>query len=197
VIPEIRLSATPLAEAVETLNRLSGADIKVDLPALQGAGIDPAMPVDMRLRNATLDQALTALLGYASGGNTTTLVYTLHGGGIVVTTDNALAPYTYAAVYDVRDISLPIEFQTPTDNTIQTSSDLFGDPAHTVLTRKEMDDEIARLLQELVAPDVWDTSGGNGGRISSVSGRLLVVASWQQHREIERLLSDLRATESR
>jgi len=104
VIPEIRLSATPLAEAVETLNRLSGADIKVDLPALQGAGIDPAMPVDMRLRNATLDQALTALLGYASGGNTTTLVYTLHGGGIVVTTDNALAPYTYAAVYDVRDI---------------------------------------------------------------------------------------------
>ena len=168
--------------------------LMVDWAALEGAGFERSQPVDIHLRRVTVEQALIALLGYCSGGSGIELTYTLHEGAVVVTTVDQQGPYTYAAVYDVRDIPV----RGPPPHTVNHGvpprrNNCFGGPAgDEVLTREEMDEEIASALTAAVSPDLWATAGGSGGSVQALSGRLVVVATWRQHHEIRRILSAFR-----
>ena len=190
VLPEVRFEHTPLEEAIATLARQVGAPITLDRPALQAAGVDPAGPVDLRLRNLTLDRVLTHLLAYASSTTSHPLVHTVFRGGIVVTSAGNVEQYAYARVYDVRDVvvELPEEVRPPRD--IQSCFGTWHDDG-LPMTRQEQDETVLSLISDVALPDVWD-SRGMPNPAHPLHGRLLVVTSWHAHRRIECLLHQLR-----
>jgi hypothetical protein len=112
VLPEVAFTDVPFKQAVETLREQSGANILIDLSTLAQKSFDVQAPVDVRLRNVTVRQALAALIDYV-GYPDHSVCYTISGERIVVTHRDGLGKYAYVRVYDVRDIC--VEPRPPLD----------------------------------------------------------------------------------
>jgi hypothetical protein len=191
VLGEVSLDHVPLAQAVEMLGRQSGASILLDDGVRATAG---EMDIDVRLRNVTLGQALTVLAGYVGSGRSgSDVFYTVHDGVIVITSAAAAGRYEYARVYDVRDImaSAPDEalFTEP------VSPGVFaGTPGAkpTPYSRRDMDELVVMALEGTVTPDARYGTSSERVTIHPLDGRLLVVATWRTHRQIDQLLAQFR-----
>lgn len=197
-LPEVRLEGVTLAQAVETLRRLSGADLSAEL-ALQTDAADEQ--IDIRLRDVTLDQALTALTGYLQPRASDYIVHFVHDGRIVLAPADRVGHRPYVRVYDISDIysDLPepapvFDHTTPTDGSSGAGA-LFNDRSPDVArTRAEYEEELARLLKESCHPDAWYDAGGPLAMVN-MPGRLVVLADSETHGQIADLLRQLREPE--
>ena len=181
VIPELCLNNVPLHTAVAMLRAQTGADVRLDADP-SGGEVDVTMPVDLHLRDATLRQALEALVDYPGR---LYLGFAVHGDSIVVAQHDRLGHYAYARAYDVRDIRL---------QTLPPGTDSGGCFPNTAPPeRVQMDEELSRLLVEMVDSEGWVDNGGLSGAVRTASGRLLVHAPSETHRQIQELLDPLRA----
>jgi hypothetical protein len=191
VLPEVRFEGTPLDEALATLAKQGGASIVLDWPALESAGHDPTQRIDLRLRIVSLDRAMTHLLRYASSNSQEPLIHTVFQDRIVVTPAGQTGRYAYARVYDVRDIVVQspesVGEQLDQHNCFSGGTDQVG-----AMTRREQDESVLTLCDEVTGLGMWDVSGSAASRTHALHGRLLVVTSWHGHRQIERLLDQLR-----
>ena len=72
---------------------------------------------------------------------------------------------------------------------------LIGDPSDDPerKTRQELIDQITDIIQEQVDPDGWRDAGGETGRIQELNGNLIITNTGKNHRDIEGLLTQLRA----
>src|SRR4051812_11691599 len=61
-MPEVRFNKNGFADVIDFLRDISGANITVDWKVLAKAGIKDTTPVSVRLRGATLEKCLTAVL---------------------------------------------------------------------------------------------------------------------------------------
>jgi hypothetical protein len=200
VLPEVHFRDTPLRDAVADLRAQSGTNLVVEWPVLESLGISPDMPINLRLRDVTLDKALSVLADYVTSGSDTSLEYTASGDAIVITTSEGLAGHVYGRVYDLRDLH---------DDLIEVGPGvgMFGDPPGQQTqgifssgpntppqppVTSELDDELRLILVESVAPEFWYDAGGTG-RVDALSGHFLVVAPWCHHRRIDDLLRRIRA----
>src|SRR5690606_15974238 len=61
-LPEISFDQIPLADAIDFLRDLTGANLYVNWGALQAAGVDTNTPVSTRLRDVRLSKALSVVL---------------------------------------------------------------------------------------------------------------------------------------
>lgn len=188
-IPEIDFDGLRLGLCVEALAEYTGAKIELDAPALAPLDVDEQNRVDLRLRNVTLEQVLSALAGYLSDGGR--VVYTIHEGRIVLTNADNLGPYAYARVYDVRDLKSGDPWPDAggrVDDGLMGKGNCFPPRV-----RAEVDDEILAILQQCVSPETWVDAGGTGGSVHALNGRVLVVADWHTHLQIQSLLDALRS----
>jgi hypothetical protein len=198
VIPEVRFRAAPLGKALEELRSRVGATFIIDWDALGEDGVSRDDRVDVSLTRVTLEQALKAVCGYAgAGGDRRSPQYTLFDGAVVITSEESLGKYVYAGVYDLRGVETPV-FE-PAPAMVQgaapaTSNLCFFNPQQSrdVAPQVEADDELTRLIGETVSPDQWYDAGGTGGTVHAFGGRVVAVTTWQNHRRIESLASQLR-----
>ena len=200
VLPEVRFDGVSFEQAVEVLRRQSGATIVID-PRLLVEGAF-RHPVDLRLRDVTLQRAVSTLARYvASGSDDFDVICLVHDGRIVLTSSDVAGRYVFARVYDLRGIEFdvpkaePFVFQSlAASPQTEPSGGLFVDRSGPppALTREEQDDELASLVRETVYPEVWYENGGNLASMLALGGRLMVVADWEVHGAIEDLLAQLR-----
>jgi general secretion pathway protein D len=72
---------------------------------------------------------------------------------------------------------------------------LIGDPGEDPerKSREELIEQITEIIQEQVDPDGWRDAGGDTGRIQELNGNLIITNTARNHRDIEGLLTQLRA----
>lgn len=192
ILPEVSFVNTPLHEAAATLGKLSGARIAIDRQALEDAKVDPGTRVDLRLKNVSLDQALTQVLGYAASGKSVPLVYVLDGEGIVVTTAGGAGRQAYARVYDVSDIEVQVPEAVGEWNHSRGCFDTPPPEPEPAMSRIEQDEYILSLINGILVSDA--PAGPTGEAAYALHGRLLVLAGSHFHRQVQELLDQLRHT---
>lgn len=110
-----------------------------------------------------MDAALDRILSRWSGGFSEPLTYDLDADGTILIGFDKDMPRVVRS-YDVRDI-------------------LQGATA----------DELARLVEDTVATDSWIDNGGNGANCRACGGKLIVLQTRRNHRQIELLLRQIRS----
>ncbi|MFM1823687.1 MAG: hypothetical protein RI967_1953, partial [Planctomycetota bacterium] len=72
---------------------------------------------------------------------------------------------------------------------------IIGDPGDDPerKSREELIEQITEIIQEQIDPDGWRDAGGDTGSIQELNGNLIITNTAKNHREIEGLLSQLRA----
>jgi hypothetical protein len=93
---------------------------------------------------------------------------------------------TYAKVYDVREITMPIrDFPAPE---IGLGKAKDAQPKNDDKDKGTSIDDLIETIESTVDPDVW---GQTGFSISKFKGQLVISASREVHRKIRALLAQL------
>jgi hypothetical protein len=190
ILPVIRMKGIRLEDAVDQLREQTGANLFVDWNQLRSDETPPKeLRVDVDVREVSLADALTLVLRSAADGVEWGIEWGIEG-TVIVVTDRARVVHPIR-VYDVRDI---------VDGDVARRVALEGPPA-TVPAENERREKVARaecatrlrdLLIASVAPESWTEMGGSVGSVRELNGRLLIVQTWQNHRQLEALLDGLR-----
>jgi type II secretory pathway component GspD/PulD (secretin) len=207
-LPEFNFKETPLTGVVDHLRDVTSLNIFVDWVALEAAGIDRNTPVTARLRDVKFSKALQILLDQVGGGDVQ-LGYAFDGNVMTVSTADVLARQTVTKVYDIRDliIDIPDFTDAPDVGAIRPVPDDLGPPAQPEpkpkpqtrpadggRSRAELIESITTLVQETVDPDSWRHNGGTVGAIRELQGQLIITQTQDNHRQVVRLLEQLRET---
>ena len=210
VLPEVTFDQLPLETVIERLRQASGANLFVNWRALREAGVEKTAPISLRLKGLTLGQVLTKVLDDVAVTSDALLDFTVHDGVIVVTSFKDLSRYTFVRSYDVRDVvdeaTTPVPAFTPappsglwaaptTNPTPPPGSVGVCFQGAPVTPRQERVDELCRLVAETVSPDSWRDAGGTLGIVYGFGGRLVVLQTSENHRQIRYLLYQLRHPE--
>jgi general secretion pathway protein D len=120
VLPEVRFDNAALADVVDFMRDVTGADIMVNWSTLQAAGIDKKAPVSLGLRNKKGDIVLKSVLASIGGPK---LGYTVEDGIVRISTDEEIKSHTITQTYDIRDLLVVApDFDTPPDFGLATSN---------------------------------------------------------------------------
>lgn len=171
---------TPLNEAVEYLIDLHGISIVLDERALEEVGIGDDVPITIEMEHASLRSALRHMLRELD------LDFVVRDESLVITTPEVVENHQVVRVYDVRDLlSLrDVRVVGPLDPAAEAIAD----------ERLTLDyDTLMHLIVALVEPHTWEEVGGPGS-VTPFRGMLIFSQTPAIHREVEGLLSALRAT---
>lgn len=195
-ISRVDLTQTPFDRAVADIQKLTTARIEVDWKSLKTAAFDPHLPVTIRGDDVYLWQVLQRLTGIASrsipGGPTVS--YDVLGSRITIgIADGSATPSPITArLYDVSGLAVngaSAAVPTPPAPTVAPATqqtNLFaGGPT-------PPDEALAQFIRSTVAPETWVRNGGVTGRIQAVGDHLLVATTPLIHRDIAKLLAELR-----
>jgi hypothetical protein len=155
-------------EAVATLSDAAQMNILVKWSVLEAAGFDPNKPVKIDLKSVTIEKAMAALCGQASGDRIS-LDYELDGGGIVITTaeDFRGSINRVTKTYSTR----PDKTRTP----LPMSDQL----------------QLVEVIQSTIDPTSWVSKGGRIGKIELQNGYLIITQTKRNHRLIAPLLKSI------
>lgn len=157
--------ARPISQWTQDVAKAVGVNVIVQGRALEEAGIAVDTPVGLSLQEpAPAAQVLTWALRDL-GGSGVRVGYTIDHGAVVVSTADHLSELAVTRVYDVSDLA------TPTG----PGSDLPG------------------LLVNVIDPPSWRDNGGVAGVVLQFRDKLVVTQSQQNHADVARLLTLLRA----
>jgi hypothetical protein len=162
-LPEINFDGAGLSDVIDFLRDTSGANVVVEWKWLESAGLDRNTPVTLRVRNVSLAHALDLVLSSAAGGSVP-LEYAIDRNVIRISTGDHLESLAEIRAYDVRDI-VPGEMPMP---------------------------QLAKLIEESVAPDSWRSAGGSVGSIHASKNKLIVTQNPMNHLQIKGILRMLR-----
>jgi bla regulator protein BlaR1 len=172
-LPEINFQQIPLADAIDFLREVTGANIDVGWKAFEGAGLDRNEPVTLRVRNVTFEQVLRQLCRQMGGGHANA-GFTVDGGVILISTVDDLAKSGRSRAYDVADLLTA------------------AGPGSKMPTTRPAREELVELVEANVAPDSWREKGGAVGTMREFNGRLIVTTIDMYHFDITRFLDELR-----
>ncbi len=120
-LPELRFEQAPLADVVDFMRDVTGANIAVNWSTIEAAGVDRKAPVSQVLRDVKGSIALKTVL--AGVGGPAKLGYTIEDGIVKISTQEELKSRTTTEVYDIRDLLVlasdfdePPDFGLPEDN---------------------------------------------------------------------------------
>ena len=157
--------AKPLSQVVDELGRKLAINILLDTEALKAAGMQPDIPVSIRLQNVSAEAILNQLRSEVQ------LDWTIGDEALWITTSDKAGTELSARVYFVRDL---VEVGSGPD-------------------RVEDYDSLIEVITSTISPETWSERGGQGS-ISCFRKRtaLVICQSRQVHQQIERLLAALR-----
>lgn len=173
-LPEqgLEFHKTPLEEIIQTLKDEYSIEILLDRPALEDLGIDQTQPIDVNLRNISLQAALKLMLQELE------LTYVVANEVLLITTTEEADTRLSVCVYPVRDLVDPRYKPTEADKKLKVAAELIP---------------LANTLITTVASDTWARNGGGEAEISGMRPGLLVISQTQVvHEEIRNTLAAIR-----
>jgi len=106
LIPSVNLNGASLADAIEFVRDVSGANLHVNWRALEAAGIGKDTPLNIRLRDVRMEKVLRTLLVEASPS--VPLTFYSEEGVIEVTTAEIADQQMITRVYPVDDLLMEV-----------------------------------------------------------------------------------------
>ncbi|HUT11177.1 MAG TPA: tetratricopeptide repeat protein, partial [Thermoguttaceae bacterium] len=163
---QLEFIETQLQDVVDFLRDYHDIEIQIDTRALDEVGIPTDTPITKNLKGVTLRSALRLMLRELD------LTYVIQDEVLLITTPEEAEYRLATKVYPVADLVL---FR---DESGEEWADF---------------DQLIELLTCTVEPTAWDMVGGSGS-IAPFENNLSIVVSQSQdvHREIERVLENLR-----
>jgi beta-lactamase regulating signal transducer with metallopeptidase domain len=196
----------PLADVIEFLRHVTGANLLVRWNALAPAGIEPTTNVSLRLNDLPARRVLRAVLDAVSVQNR--LDWMIDKGVVYISTADDLSWQPRRIVFDVRDL---LEAGRSGRATPEASSRAramtpgapaggarYGaavprrGPSRSSRSASTTRDELIEAVQGVCLPTTWRGNGGHGV-VSVISGKLLVTQGPRQLRRVHRLIARLRA----
>ena len=191
VLPELNLAGVTLADALEFARDVSSANIHVNWPALEAAGVSKDTPVNVRVRNVSLRKVLNLVLSESGSG--VPLTFYIDDGVIEVTTRELADRVLITKVYPIDDLILEVpDFVGPEMNLEMGNGQgggqggpfqgggqgNNGDDKGT--SRVERAEALIDLITEVIQPDIWQKNGGTAA-IRFFNGSLIVTAPRSVH----------------
>lgn len=168
---EVDFTDQPLQDVIDFLKEKHQIEIQLDNRALEDAGQGSDTPITRNIKGITLDSLLDLILGELD------CTYVIHDEVLLITTMTEAENMLTEKVYPVSDLAK------------STGAPRGG--------RERPNDYqlLADVIRTNIASDSWQCAHQSGpGTISAYPncGALIVAQTWPIHREIERLLTDLR-----
>lgn len=107
ILPDVKLQGATLKDSFEFLRDVTGANIHVNWKALEAAGINGDMQINIRLKDVTLRKVMRVILAEASAGGVN-LNYYSDEGVIEITTAEIADQQMITKVYPVDDLIMEI-----------------------------------------------------------------------------------------
>jgi hypothetical protein len=196
-IATVKFDETPLADAIDFLRDVSGANVHVNWRALEAAGIGKDAPVTTKLKHVSVRKALAVVLSQASPN--APLAYYNDGGVIEITTRALADEQQIVRTYFVGDLIVDVpDFAGPRFNIGESSGgggkdgggggkSLFdqsaGNEENKGTTKSQRANNLVSLITQLIRPDVWEQNGGTA-KISYFNGYLIVTAPRSVHEQL-------------
>lgn len=151
-LPAIGFDQAPLAEVMDFLHDVSGANIYVNWRMLESAGITRSTAVTAKLANVKFSQAMATVLKDVTGSGSK-IGYAIEDGIITVSTCDDLNSKTVTNVYDIRDLLVVApDFVEPPD---------FSPKA----------DPTRRPVNPTPAGSIYSSTGSSNSNPNTTSGR--------------------------
>jgi hypothetical protein len=199
-------ASLPLSAFLEQVHQQAGVNFFANWPSLKAIGVEPSTPVNLHgLQGAPTSTALDIALRQIGTDPTNSVRFVVREGIVIVDTAQNLASTKDTRVYDVRD--LIVVASPPTSGLAATrqepegmggsgdGSKIFGDVADAddrdEVVRAKIDQLVTIIATTVDRPENWEEGGGTDS-IRELNGNLIVRTTPENHRDIERLLSDLR-----
>ena len=122
-VPDLKMTGVPVADAIDSLRDLTGANLHVNWRALEEQGIGKDTPVNVHVRSVTIEKALNLILSEAGAGDK--LAYYVDQGVIEITTREVADRQMVMRVYPIDDLLVEVpDFVGPQMdlNSVQQSS---------------------------------------------------------------------------
>jgi len=192
MIPEVDLEGVPFNEAVETVRKLSSVPIVVNWQKLGAAGLNARAPVVFGARNVSLGRVLAELVDSLQTANHFA-GYAAAEGVILISTDDDAERHTLVIrSYDIRDLVGPPADPWEAPDAPNPKKMLFYEGNSDASASSVRKEDLERLIESTVAVDSWRENGGQTGSLRFFGGRLIVMQTWENHREIASFLAELR-----
>jgi hypothetical protein len=192
-LPEAKLTNVTLADALDFLRDIGGANIIVDWKALDALNIGKDTPININLHSVRLAKVLSLVLSEAAPGDL--LTFYVDENVIQITSRAEADKKLIVIVYNVMDLLAeqdPFEPLQLSDTFLSsggpqvqggsgtggnTSATIFSGNAGTAttITKQEEADKLIKLIETIIRPDIWKTNGGVAD-IEYYNGNLIVSA---------------------
>lgn len=200
----VSLDNVDLPSAIDWFRKSSEANVFVDWRGLEAIGVDKGKAVSIRLANVKFGKVLSVILDSYSTAKGK-VAYSIDDGVVNVGTTETLARIVSVQVYDIRDLLVAVpDYVPPADGLAKRNASTRATPpaatrpadaspeAAAQTERLAALNDIIRLIQETVSPELWRDNRGSTASIKELSGQLVVTQTPENHRSIARLLQQLR-----
>jgi hypothetical protein len=190
---------------LEQVHQQAKVNIFTNWPNLNAVGVEPSTPANLSgMQGVPASTALEIVLKQIGTDPTNPVRFAVREGVVLVDTAQGLSSTKDTRVYDVRDlvaVSAPRKRDRPAADSESemmggdSGSACFGDEVTLDLQAEAVQakvDQLVTVIQTAVGePENWQEGGGVDA-IRELNGNLVVRTTPENHREIERLLGDLR-----
>lgn len=194
-IGPVRLEGVTLWEALCRLEQITGtrmrwidsgnsAAITGQPPLMSGANW--GVKVQLDARDISLAAALDLLMGQASGAFAGPATFDVDADGTILLGCDADMPRV-VRVYGVADLADRIE--PPQEEAVGFTSQLTAP--------RPLPERVAALVEDALATESWKDNGGTSASWRSFGGKLIIVQTRRNHRQIELLFEQLRRLHAR
>jgi hypothetical protein len=166
-LPECNFDGVGVADVIDFLRDVSGANIFVNWKALADAGVDKNAVVTLRIRNIRLGDALDLVLTSAAGKRHK-LGYDVKGGAINISTTADLGGSALVVnrTYGVQDL-------------VGGKDDRRGD-------------ELVKMITGSIDASSWAENGGTTGTVKIDDGKLIVAQTPENQEAVKNLIKHAR-----
>lgn len=175
VLPQVRLNAVSLSDAMDYMRSAMQVNLVVQWRALESAGIDRSTPVTVELRNIPAGNVLRHILQDV-GGSSVRLGMMIDGGTLIVSTEEDVSAHVKTILYDVSDLIISPD----------------GKPVADEQARQKKVVDLIQVIEQSIAFESWKGNGGTLGYIQEFNNKLIIVQSPENQRQIGLLLTRLR-----
>jgi len=210
----VTFEGNKLVNVMDYFRNTTGVNFFVNWAALESAGVEQDMAITLLLNNVPAEQALRLVLQQAgAGAELEPIGFSIIDGIVTVSTLRDLQKTTDTRVYDIRDLLVQVpnftgapefDLNSALANTssggssggAQSATTLFddADAQGEQPTRDELVEQITTLIQDTIGKQSdWAAYGGEVSSLRELNGNLIIKSTPDNHRDIVRLLGQLRA----
>jgi len=205
----VDFQGVPFEKAIQFVADVAGVNADVDWNSLEQNFIDRNTPINLKLNDSvSLRIVLDRMLKKLGRDDESRPQYAITDGILTISTKEKLQQNKLTHLYDIRDLLVDVpdfnnaprfdlEGLIRNENTTGLEGQTFGDGDETnyekgISKRREMIDNIKRVITTNIDKLSWEVNGGDTGVIQEINGNLVITTTPRNHRQVSNLLEKLR-----